>query len=384
MPGPAVAVMGAGGSQAGSLLQGLARAREMGDVVAVDRAWTPGRRASAEALGCQIVEADMLTDRSRLADELAGVQLVVNMAGPFYVLGTAALELALLLKADYLDICDDIDATEALLAREDDIGATGICAVIGLGSSPGMTNILIRMALDALGGGAGVSVDISWVVDAEDMTIPVFDHMLHCFATALPGGTKTAGWTELDPELVEFPDPVGAREVVRLGHPEVVTIPRFTEVERVTNKGGVAPAEYLHTTWALARATDAGTPLPAVHQQYAGFDAAMRQTGRIRGGSGLIVDVHRDGTGYRFASGADTSMADSTGIPAAAGVLMMLEGSVPGPGAWAPECLSPAAFFAKLREVSTGGGGLHLLELADGRPGKRVRIRDLLAGASAT
>jgi saccharopine dehydrogenase (NAD+, L-lysine-forming) len=384
MSGATVAVVGAGGTQASSLLQGLARARPMDDVVGIDRAWLRDRRTATEALGCRTVEADLLTDRSRLAQELAGARLVVNMAGPFYVLGTAALDLALALGADYLDICDDIDATEALFAREDDIRAAGICALIGLGSSPGMTNILIRTALDALGGGEGVSVDISWVVDAQDMTIPVLDHVLHCFATALPGSTTTADWSDLDPERIAFPEPVGPSDVVRLGHPEVLTIPRFTGVERIANKGGIVPGEYLHAAWALARAADAGTPPATIHDLYERFDAALRHEGRSRAGSGMVVDVHRDGDGYRFASGSDMSMADSTGIPAAAGVLMMLDGLVPGVGAWAPECLAPAAFFSKLREVSTGGGGLHLLELAGGQPVGRARIRDLLSGVATT
>lgn len=378
MRGPTVAVLGAGGSQAGALLRGLARAREMGDVIAIDRSWRGERLIEAEALGCQILEADLLTDRSALARDLEGVRLIVNMAGPFYLLGTAALDLAVQLKADYLDICDDIDATEALLGRNAELAAAGLCAVIGLGSSPGMTNILIRAALDALGGGKGSTVDISWVVDAEDMTIPVLDHMLHCFATALPGRVTTPSWNELEPESVLFPEPVGNAEVVRLGHPEVLTIPRFAEVDRITNKGGVVPGEYLHAAWALARVADAGAPLDEIHEVYQRYDSAMRGTGRSRIGSGLIVDVHRNGDGYRFASGSDGSMADATGVPAAAGVLMMLERAVPGPGVWAPECLDPRTFFAKLREVSTGGGGLHLFDLEGGRPIRRARIRELL------
>lgn len=72
-------------------------------------------------------------------------------------------------------------------------------------------------------------------------------------------------------------------------------------------------------------------------------------------------------------------MDDATGIPAAAGALLLLSGQVPKKGVIAPECLNPSAFFQQLGRVSPGGGGLTVHRLERGQVGDRIRMRDLLA-----
>ena len=104
----------------------------------------------------------------------------------------------------------------------------------------------------------------------------------------------------------------------------------------------------------------------------------LPQVKQVRYGSGLQIDVTIDGNGYRFAAGSDMKMEEATGVPAAAGVLLMLRRALAETGVWAPECLRPLAFFQELRRVSLGGGGLHVLLLRDGQPAGRARIRDLL------
>jgi saccharopine dehydrogenase (NAD+, L-lysine-forming) len=49
---------------------------------------------------------------------------------------------------------------------------------------------------------------------------------------------------------------------------------------------------------------------------------------------------------------------------------------------FSPETLHPAAFFAALRQVSRGGGGLATYQLTDGAEGERVRLRELIAAGS--
>lgn len=378
-----VAVVGAAGRQARKMLEVLASAMDMSTVLAIDRRWPDEARVAVEALGAHTIELDLIADREGVLERCEGVTLLANLAGPFYRLGTSILDVALECGADYLDICDDSDATELLMAKDAEVRAAGRVALIGMGSSPGTTNVLVRAALDALAEPAKAAVDIAWVVDRADMTPAAVGHFLHCFQTAIPGRNSTPAWEELAPEEVTFPDPVGTQMVITLGHPEPVTLVRYADVARATNKGGVVPGDYLHVCYALSRIHGGDRVVEEIQRLYGDYDR-IASLGHERSGSGMRVDVHIDGTGYRFASGSTMSMEVSTGVPAATGVLLMLSDSGLAPGVQAPECLRPGAFFSKLREVSSGGGGLHLLELRDGEEGERVRIRDLLAHEGAS
>jgi saccharopine dehydrogenase (NAD+, L-lysine-forming) len=200
---------------------------------------------------------------------------------------------------------------------------------------------------------------------------------MHCFSTALPGRDRTPEWPELEPERVNFGEPVGVQEVVRLGHPEPLTIPRFTNAASVVNKGGVAPSEQLHISWVAARLRDDGVDDGALTAVFRAAELGVERRERI--GTALRIDVELDGEGVRFAGSSTIRMTHATGVSAAAGVLLMLEKPFDAPGVYAPECLDPAAVFGKLRLVSAGGGGVTGMRLRSGEPVEPLRIRDLLA-----
>ncbi len=382
-----VVVIGAGGSQAQAMLLGASRGADLSGWLAVDRLWRPEAEAATRALGPGTATLDVLDEPGPLRDLLSSARLVVNLAGPYYRTGAVVLDAAIESGTDYLDICDDADVTIPMLDRAAAAERAGIRALIGMGSSPGTTNVLIRAAVDALGE-AG-DVDISWTVDIGDMTDAAVRHFWHCFTLVAPDGSVTpvAGWSGIDRRTVEFPGTVGRQEVLRLAHPEPITVPRFLPVARSSNFGAITPADALLIAWGLAYSVDPGRPegrpdLPAT------TDAAVQVFSRYRDsrppapriGSGLQIDVHTDGEGLRFSSGGETEMAEATGVPAAAGTLLMLDGLTPEAGVFAPELLRPADFFTALRRVSRGGGGLELHRLRNGRSAERVRIRDLVAG----
>lgn len=374
-------VIGAGGAQAQAMLRALARAGVTEGCLALDRSWRPDARAATEELGFATTETDPLVDMASLQDLLSSTDLVVNMAGPYYRTGTAILDRAIEAKTNYLDISDDADVAIPMLERSAAAEAAGISALIGIGSSPGTTNILIRAAVDRLG--PVEDVDIYWTVDVADITEAAIRHFWHCFNLVDPDGTvhEVAGWDELEFRDVEFPAPVGRQRLVRLAHPEPITVPRSLPVRRASNFGGLNPEEALVTAWALAHIADErrsnGSLTDAAAELFRHY--RERRTGAPRIGSGLIIDVHSGGKGLRFSSGSEGGMDDSTGIPAAAGVILMMEGRIDRKGVFAPEAVKPSDFFETLRRVSNGGGGLTLFRLEDGQPTERMRIRDLLA-----
>ncbi|MFD5228740.1 saccharopine dehydrogenase family protein [Streptomyces qaidamensis] len=385
-----VVIIGAGGVQAQAMLAGAARGTDVSGWLAVDLRWRPEARAATQALGIRTVEEDALADPGKLRELTADTEIVANFAGPYYRTGTLVLDAAIDTRTHYLDICDDADATLPMLdpARTAAAEEAGVTALIGMGSSPGTTNILIRAAVDHLG--PVENVDISWTVDVDDVANAALRHFWHCFNLVDPDGTThpVSTWEDLEQRTVDFPGTVGRQVVVRLAHPEPLTIPRFLPVKNCGNFGAITPYESMVTAWGLAHAVDpqrrevSDATLDAAVAVFSHYRDTRPATARL--GSGLQIDVHTGGNGLRFASGAPTPMEDATGIPAAAGLLMLQEGKVPEVGVIAPEVLSPAEFFTTLRRVSTGGGGLGLYRLEDGRTGERLRIRDLIRLDRAT
>lgn len=383
-----VVVIGAGGAQAQAMLAGVARAADVSDWLAVDRVWRCEAVAATQALGISTLTQDPLADPATLRELTADTEIVTNFAGPYYRTGTLVLDAAIETRTHYLDICDDADATLPMLERSTAAEEAGVTALIGMGSSPGMTNILIRAAVDHLG--PVENVDISWTVDVDDVANAALRHFWHCFNLVDHDGTTHAvpTWNDLERRTVDFPGSVGRQVVFRLAHPEPLTVPRFLPVKSCGNFGAITPYESMVTAWGVAHSVDAqradvpDATLDAAMTVFSHYRDTRPPTSRL--GSGLQIDVHTGGNGLRFASGAPTAMEAATGIPAAAGLLMLREGKVREVGVIAPEVLSPAGFFATLRRVSTGGGGLGLHRLEDGRTGERLRIRDLIRPDATT
>lgn len=384
-----VLVIGAGGSQAQAMLEAAARAGAIQGWVAADRSWRNGNRGDCEALGMETVELDVLEERDRLCDLAAGVRLVANFAGPYYRTGSAVLEACIEAGCDYIDICDDADATLELLGRDAEAKAAGVRALVGMGSSPGVTNVLVRAAVDAIG--HADEVDLSWVVDVADVNAAALQHFWHIFSPVAADGSRSPvpAWDELNLRTASFPPPLGDRLVIELSHPEPITVPRFLDVDLVRNYGSIAPEDTLVVNWALARlgaggegaevelaGSTAGVPAvaSALYDRYLETRAPTEYLG-----GGLVVDVWNGDDGIRFASADELSMEESTGIPAAAGIVLMLGGGPGEKGVIAPECLRPSEFFAALGRVSRGTGSLGACRLENGAEGEKIRIRDLLS-----
>ncbi len=386
--GEVVVVIGAAGAQAQAMLEAAGRAGAIEGWVAADRRWGDRERYACEERGMSTVELDLLESPDRLRELLAGAALAVNLAGPYYRTGTAVLEACVDAGCDYLDICDDADATLAMLAMDDAVRAAGVRALVGMGSSPGVTNVLVRAARDWLG--EADEVALAWVVDVADVNDAALQHFWHIFAPVGPDGRRqpVPAWEDLSLRTVGFPAPLGERMVIGLSHPEPVTIPRFLGIEMVRNFGSIVPEDSLVVNWALARlgasageerlAVDGSElPIPALATDLYRRYLANRDPTEYLGG-GLVVDVWSGEEGVRFASADKTSMEESTGVPAAAGVLLMLGGGPEEAGVLAPECLDPAEFFPRLGRTSRGTGSLGAYRLWGSEQGVRIRIRDLL------
>jgi hypothetical protein len=374
--GPIV-IAGGGGAQALACATYVRNGAPERAIIAVDRMFSLEAQRVLADLGCETITLDLIADRARVLAAFSGAAAVINLAGPFFRLGSTVLQSAIEAGAPYLDICDDVDATEQLLELDAAARAAGTAAIIGIGAAPGTTNLLVKAALTYLEAPHGAGrADIAWCAPDSDLTFGIFQHMVHCFRTALPGAVRVPDWADLAPQTVAFAAPIGPVEVVRLGHPEPLTLKRFLGCEAVL-RGGMTSSGLLRRCWELARAVDDDL---SIDDAWAMLAAEYLSTVAAEPGwSGMAIDITCGARGVRFESATTISMEQSTAVPAAAVALMMAADEQPPPGVWGPEVLDPKRFFEAAGAISPGGGGLKAYRLDSGVRGDRVPMRDLFS-----
>ena len=125
----------------------LARAGHPVRILETDR---PAAERVARRYGggrCEVDSADA-ADPAALARKLQGVAAVVHCAP--YSLNLAVMEAALRAGCHYLDLGGLFHTTRRQLRRRADFRRAGLLAVLGMGSAPGISNVLARAAADPL------------------------------------------------------------------------------------------------------------------------------------------------------------------------------------------------------------------------------------------
>ena len=201
-------------------------------------------------------------DPTALRAAMADADLVVNCAGPFYRYGPPTLQAAIEAGVDYLDVCDDLEPTQRMLALDAMARAAGVRALVGMGNSPGVSNLLARLCADTLLDQVE-SVDIAHVHGGEpDEGAAVIAHRIHAMTHDVPLFVDGAFVTvrQLEPSGRAFEQEVDFRDVGRVRafpypHPETVTLPvHLPGVRRVTNLGTIVPLPYFLLTQQLVAA----------------------------------------------------------------------------------------------------------------------------------
>lgn len=167
---PSVIVLGGAGEMGRKAVSIISDFENIGELVVADFDLASAEKivaknASEAKIPLKAVSVDV-TDSEQLISLLEGKDIVLNMTGPFYRLGVPVLEAAIAAGCHYLDICDDWEPTIDMLALHEKAVESDVVAVIGIGASPGISNILARVVCDRLD-----RVDdlyTVWPVDAGD------------------------------------------------------------------------------------------------------------------------------------------------------------------------------------------------------------------------
>ena len=315
-----------------------------------------------------------VTDDAALIVELQDVDLVANTTGPFFKLAKPILEAAIAARVDYIDICDDVEPTASMLELHAEAEQAGITAIVGMGASPGLTNLLARQAIEALD--TVEALDTSWDLD---MTITVDDgfaaapdgmnmpaaivHWMHCCSgrARVTKNGRVIDVRPLEPTALDFQN-----DTVAVGwsvaHPEPVTLaltyPELTDcsnfmtgrkeifellrpIRDKIDKGTLTietAADMLVTQYNLGApmSKDAEAARRSGRKTQTPLLAAMAK-GKLDGRSATsVAAMHNLPVG---------GMGASTGIPAAIAIRMIAEGAITEKGVFPPESVVPTAAF---------------------------------------
>lgn len=308
---------------------------------------------------------------------VSGAGLVVNCIGPFYKTVKKILQIVIEEKINYVDVCDDVDVTLEILSMDGAAKAAGITALIGMGSSPGATNLLARFAADNLLDETE-AVDIFHAHGGEPIEGEgVIGHRFHCMRIDIPmfldGELKYVKFFEPEGKALrrtfDFPALGNGIRVYPYPHPEQVTLPKYIALKQVTNRGTVLPDEYYSLTKDLCRlGLSDRTPVQVKGQTVVPYDFAMAYIirererilaetnfGRQRGCCSVVVRGKKDGENieYRFhMASRSQALGEGTGIPAAIGAMLMARGKITEKGVFPPEgCVNPNDFIDLVSRV---------------------------------
>jgi saccharopine dehydrogenase (NAD+, L-lysine-forming) len=308
---------------------------------------------------------------------IQGCDLVVNCIGPFYKTVKTVLKTVIEANINYVDVCDDVDVTLEILDLDSAAKQAGITALIGMGSSPGATNILAKFAADNLLDETD-AVDIFHAHGGEPFEGEgVIGHRFHCMRIDIPmyldGCLKYVKFFEKDGielrRTFNFPALGDNIPVFPYPHPEQVTLPKYIRLKQVTNRGTVLPNEYYNLTKDICKiGLNSKEPLQVKGQTIIPYDFAvayiiqqreriLKETnfGQQRGCCSVVVRGKKDGKKleYRFHMASQSqALGEGTGIPAAMGAILMQQGKITQKGVFPPEgCVNPMDFIDLITRI---------------------------------
>jgi saccharopine dehydrogenase-like NADP-dependent oxidoreductase len=313
------------------------------------------------------VQADV-HDAATVARLAQGTSVGLNTTGPFTRQVTTAMHTALHTGTPYADINDEAEVLwELFEARTLDTEARqrGLPLVVGLGSSPGLTNIWARYLADQMDTVSAFHIAIA--MNPSYRSPAVFRHR---FSTH--GGEvvvfRQGRWQHVsgfsEEEDIVFPEPVGSVRVHLAGHCEPVTLPRFFPgLQTVDMKAGFTVDivnRMLHNVIRYGLTTIEPLQVGATHIVPADFTAAFLSSPAAdhlfqcdQPTSHIARQVQAQGT----KDGQDCVMTMQVVLEASARVIAMplavaarllVLGQVPRAGLLAPEALEPRPFLEML------------------------------------
>ncbi|WXG47401.1 MAG: saccharopine dehydrogenase NADP-binding domain-containing protein [Candidatus Atabeyarchaeum deiterrae] len=380
-----VTLLGGGGAIGSSAAKALVTSRVFDEVLLADVEIEKIRKL-AKVLGENTSAAKVDIHRPEtIKDVTKNSDVVLNCTGPFYECGPKVLEAVIEAGKNYVDVCDDYDATVKMLGYDKKAKDAEISALIGMGSSPGASNLFAKFCTSYL---QVESVDIYHAHGGEPYEGPgVIKHRLHGMQMDIPvfdEELKTVQFFGEDGKAliqeIEFSG-LGKYPVYPYPHPETITLPKYLKgVKWVMNRGVVLPVEYMELIMDMVRlGIVSEEPLDVGSKKIIPLDFAVayiikkreelnKKTGFTKpmGGVKVVVKGKEKGKNVQYVVNAASTggMMEGTGTPAAIGAILMssIKGKTPKikmKGVFPPEAaVDPVDAFEWAGKFKEKGGGI--------------------------
>ncbi len=346
-----VAVLGAGGTIAPAIVRDLAVSEEITEMLLLD---LDGDRALAVAQayggGKSRSSAIDAGAEGALAAALAGCDALINSAS--YRLNLVAMEACLEAGCHYLDLGGLYWMAQRQLALSDRFERDGLLAVLGIGSSPGKTNLMAAHAVAELGGEVEA---LHVAAGGRDLDPPEGESFPYALRTLLdevtmaPVAISGGKAHELDPLTpggeVDFGDPIGVAPTVNTIHSEMLTFPTSFGCREASFRLSLPPAveARLRRLAAADEAEAAGVGASALPPS--ADTVSVHIVDAVGAGRTLRM---RSLTPPRREWGIGGGVV-STATPIAAAARLLARGELEARGALPPElCLEPRSIFVEL------------------------------------
>jgi len=335
-----------------------------------------------------------INDAGALKQAMEDINIVVNTCGPYFKFATPILKAAISSGCNYIDICDDWEPTIDMMKLDAKAKSAGVSATIGLGASPGLTNLMALIAIRELDevttvytgwdiGGTSLdenamqqSENAAMMHGVEQMTGQVKVFQNGAFKMVKPLQKINVNY----PGLTNFYGNI-------FGHPEAVTFPHyFPKLKDSINlaHGGHAEFLILKSIMGLVnlrllsklRAANLFSLLESkqsTQKRTKGVDYPPAMYGFARGvknempaNVGVCIPSHTEDPDMNEQI-KNIGMGEITGIPLACGIKMLAEGRINQAGVLAPEAghIEPNSFISEVFEEISKVLGLPSGSLSD-------------------
>jgi saccharopine dehydrogenase-like NADP-dependent oxidoreductase len=345
-----VAVLGAGGTIAPAIVRDLAESDEAAELLLLD---LDGERARAvaESHGAGKARAQAVDAHGGLSDALAEVDVLVNAAS--YRVNLDAMQACLAAGCQYLDLGGLYWMTGRQLELDASFKDAGLLGLLGMGSSPGKTNVMAAAVvrkldetpkrIDVLAAGRDLAAP-------DGFSVPYALRTLVDEVTMPPVVLRDREPQELEPLAdggnVRFPEPVGEAATIHTLHSEIRTFGDSFDCAEASFRLALEEG-LLERLRELARASDEQVAEAARTALPSSAETVSVHVVEAEGVSGRVLRccaVTRPIPDWGLGGGIV-----STAAPAAAAVRMLARGEISARGVMPPErCVEPELLFPEL------------------------------------